>query len=124
MSDYDKTKVFRKKNNHSGEVIISSKLLYVMYKLSQIYSYNVSEITGASHSSNSKHYYGKAIHISELNDQDIGQGVGRNAVCHIPNKLILEFKKEALRYGAKKILHKLNRKIKKDHHNHFHTVIN
>ncbi len=123
LSNYDKVKEFRVRKKHSGKVEVSSELLYVIYMLSKKYTFNISEISGASHSSDSKHYYGKAIDISELNGQDIGQGVGKNAVCHIPDKLILEFEKEALKHGATKVLHKINRAKQKDHHNHFHVVV-
>jgi hypothetical protein len=111
-------------NAPGGEVEVVSEILYILYELSQSYTFNVSEIAGASHNPKSKHYFGKAFDINELNGKDIGQGVGAKAVCYIPDELILEFENKALSYGATKVLNKRTRKKQKDHHNHFHIEFN
>jgi len=106
-----------------GEIEIVSELLYIMYQLSKDYTFNVSEISGADHSINSKHYFGKAFDINEINGKDIGSGIGAKAVCFIPDSLIIEVEKKALSYGANRVLNSLNDLKKREHHNHFHIEV-
>ncbi|WP_276380935.1 hypothetical protein [Flavobacterium sp. H4147] len=106
-----------------GEIALLSELLYIMYQLSKDYTFNVSEISGADHSINSKHYFGKAFDINEINGKDIGNGIGAKAVCFIPDDLIIEVEKKALSYGANRVLNSLNDLKKREHHNHFHIEI-
>lgn len=109
-----------------GEIEIKSELLYIMYQLSKDYTFTVSEISGADHSRNSRHYFGKAFDISEINGLDIGQGIGEQAVANpkVSDQLIIDFRLKALSYGALLVWNKLNDKVKKEHHNHFHVEIN
>ena len=123
LSNYKKAKAHRDEPGNSGEVEVASELLYLIYMLSKKYTFNISEITGGSHSGDSKHYFGRAIDINVVNGQDIGDGVGKNAVSKIPDKLILEFAKEAKKHGATKVLNKFTRAKQKDHHNHFHIQV-
>ncbi|PIF30715.1 hypothetical protein CLU81_1162 [Flavobacterium sp. 9] len=108
-----------------GEIEILSELLYIMYQLSKDYTFKVSEISGADHSRNSRHYFGKAFDVSEINGLDIGQGIGDEAVANpkVSDKLIEEFRLKALSYGALLVWNKLNDKVKKEHHNHFHVEV-
>ena len=106
-----------------GEIEVVSELLYIMYQLSKDYTFSVSEISGADHSVNSKHYYGKAFDINEINGKDIGYGIGAKAVCLIPDSLIIEVEKKALSYGASRVLNSLNDLKKREHHNHFHIEV-
>lgn len=108
-----------------GEIEILSELLYIMYQLSKDYRFKVSEISGADHSRNSRHYFGKAFDVSEINGLDIGQGIGDEAVANpkVSDKLIEEFRLKALSYGALLVWNKLNDKVKKEHHNHFHVEV-
>lgn len=123
LSDYDNVESFRKRNKHSGETEVSSTLLYVIYKLSKKYTMKISEITGGSHSPDSKHYFGLAVDINYINGQKIGQGKGSAAMSFIPDDLILEFEKEAKKHGAYIVLNKFNRAEERDHHNHFHLRV-
>ena len=50
-----------------GSVFLQEKLLYAMIQLSKKYSFRISEIAGASHSSGSKHYRGAAFDIDRIN---------------------------------------------------------
>ncbi|WP_131474515.1 hypothetical protein [Flavobacterium sp. KMS] len=106
-----------------GEIEVLSELLYIMYQLSKDYTFNVSEISGADHSVNSKHYFGKAFDINEIDGKDIGYGIGAKAVCLIPDSLILEVQKKALSHGASRVLNSLNDVKKREHHNHFHIEV-
>lgn len=108
-----------------GEIEIVSELLYIMYQLSKDYTFNVSEISGADHSNNSRHYFGKAFDVSEINGLDIGQGIGRSAVANpnVSDQLIKDFRSKALSYGALLVWNKFTDPVKKEHHNHFHVEV-
>ncbi|MEO8254018.1 MAG: hypothetical protein ABI554_06470 [Flavobacterium sp.] len=108
-----------------GEIEVVSELLFIMYQLSKDYTFNVSEISGADHSRTSRHYLGKAFDVSEINGLDIGQGIGAEAVANpkVSNQLINDFSSKALSYGALLVWNKLNDKVKKEHHNHFHVEV-
>ncbi|MFB9079035.1 hypothetical protein ACFFLS_09945 [Flavobacterium procerum] len=110
-----------------GEVEVLSELLYIMYQLSKDYTFKVSEISGADHSRNSSHYFGKAFDVSEINGLDIGQGSGEEAVANpkVTDQLINEFRAKALSYGALLVWNRITDTddVKKQHHNHFHVEV-
>ncbi|HLN61322.1 MAG TPA: hypothetical protein VK464_07170 [Symbiobacteriaceae bacterium] len=54
-----------------GETYLSANMLSAMVKLAQSYSFEVSEIAGGSHSSNSKHYKGLAFDVAVINGRPV-----------------------------------------------------
>ncbi len=74
-----------------GRVELNPKLLSGLYKLSQKFNFSVSELAGASHSKNSKHYEGIAADINYIN--------GMHVSSEHPKWEL--FKKEAIKLGFK-----------------------
>ncbi|POR20868.1 hypothetical protein BWK58_13370 [Flavobacterium columnare] len=111
-------------NAPGGDVELTCEMLYIMYMLSKDYTFNISEIVGASHASNSNHYKGIAFDVSEINGLDIGNGVGKNSKPNpdVSDNLIKEFSVKSISYGATKVLNKLT-DAKRKHDNHFHVEI-
>lgn len=111
-------------NAPGGDVELTCEMLYIMYMLSKDYTFNISEIVGASHTSNSNHYKGIAFDVSEINGLDIGNGVGKNSKPNpdVSDNLIKEFRVKSISYGATKVLNKLT-DAKRKHDNHFHVEI-
>lgn len=58
-------------NAHGGTTELDPRLLQTMLSLARDYNFSVSEISGGSHSANSRHYLGQAFDINVLNGQAI-----------------------------------------------------
>lgn len=105
-------------NAPGGEVEIISGILYILYELSKKYKLNISEIVGASHSSErSYHYKGVAIDINEIDNIHMGT-IGKPS---FELKLHKEIRKIAFELGATKVLDPYNEPVY--HFNHIHIEI-
>jgi len=89
---------------------VSSKLLYIIYQLSKKYTMNISELTGASHSFESKHYFGRAIDINYIDGKHVEKSNFSKEFC-------VNFEKEALKLGARLVLRPYRDAY---HDTHFH----
>ena len=105
-------------NAPGGEIEIISEILYILYDLSKIYKLNISEIVGASHSSErSFHYKGVAIDINEIDGTHIGRRNNPGFSLDFHKKI----RKIAIDLGATKVLDPYNEPVY--HYNHIHIEI-
>lgn len=78
-----------------GQIELRGDMLRGMLTLAERYSFRVSEIVGASHSSNSRHYVGVAFDVTQINGRPVGD---------LDSQTVREFMDFASQLGATEVL--------------------
>ena len=69
-----------------GKVFLSTNMLKIIVLLSKKYSFRISEIAGAGHSSGSNHYKGIAFDLDRINGQHASSSSSRNGFISLAKK--------------------------------------
>jgi RHS repeat-associated protein len=93
----------------SKDVFLSKDMLVGLIKLSENYTFNISEITGGKHGSSSRHYIGIAVDINQINGKKVNSS----------NSDFKQFMSDAKEIGFEEVLGPGN----PDHSGHVHIAM-